>query len=151
MTGQEMWAAYIRENPAYRGAPYEAWQYGSDAPDTLAALTLAGTKTATASAYEVYRYEKSPLPAVGGHSVILNTADEAVCIIQTTSVAVVPFCEVSPRHAYLEGEGDRSLRFWREVHAHFFTMELAEIGAVFSDRTPVVCEEFAVVYPAARE
>ena len=51
MTAKEMWAAYIQAYPCYRAATYEAWRYGSDTPDLLAALTLSGQKTATASAY----------------------------------------------------------------------------------------------------
>ena len=58
MTEKEMWAAYIQENPSYKEQCYEAWCYGSKTPDLLAELTASGTKTATASAYPFYEYEK---------------------------------------------------------------------------------------------
>ena len=35
----------------------------------------------------------------------------------------VPFDEVSKEHAYKEGEGDRSLAYWRDVHEDFFAEE----------------------------
>lgn len=120
MTEKEMWAAYVAKNPHYRNAGFEAWCFGSDTPDELAALTVAGIKTATASAHPFYEYENCALPKPGDHSVILNTSGSAVCVIQTTRVTVVPFLEVSEEQAYKEGEGDRSLAFWREAHAKAF-------------------------------
>ena len=63
----------------------------------------------------------------------------------------MPFCEVTPEFAATEGEGDKSLAYWKKVHRRFFTEEMKEFGAVFSDSTPVVCEEFEVVYPALRD
>lgn len=47
-----------------------------------------------------------------------------------------------------EGEGDRSLACWRQVHEDFFRAELAEAGLEFSPEMPVACEEFEVVYGA---
>ena len=144
MTHQELWAAYRAVNPA-AGDDYEAWAYGDD-PDTLAELTRAGVKTATASAGPLYELEGEPLPETGEHSVILDSRDEAVCVIRTTRVYTVPFNQVSAEHAFREGEGDRSLAYWRRVHEDFFRAELAEVGLEFSPTMPVVCEEFEVVY-----
>ena len=62
-------------------------------------------------------------------------------------MTVTPFMQVSAEHAYREGEGDRSLSYWREAHAHFFRLELAEIYAAFTEDMLVVCEEFQVVFP----
>lgn len=148
MTEQELWNAYIERYPEERDTPYEAWCYGSDDPDGLLALTVAGTKTATASAYPFYVFEKCPLPTEGTTSVILNTREEAVCIIRDVQVTVAPFLEVTAEHAYKEGEGDRSLAFWRRVHQEVFTAELREIGETFSPDMLVVCEEFRVAFRA---
>lgn len=145
MTHQELWAAYKAVSPA-AGDEYEAWAYGDD-PDTLAELTRAGVKTATAGAGPLYELEGEPLPRAGEYSVILNSRDEAVCVIRTTKVYTVPFDQVSAEQAYREGEGDRSLDYWRRVHEDFFRRELAEAGQTFSPEMPVVCEEFEVVYP----
>lgn len=144
MTHQELWAAYQAVNPT-AGDDYEAWAYGAE-PDTLAELTRAGVKTATASAGPLYTLEGEPLPRAGEYSVILNSRDEAVCIIRTTKVYTVPFDQVSAGQAWREGEGDRSLDYWRQVHEDFFRAELAEAGLRFSRSMPVVCEEFEVVY-----
>lgn len=147
MTEREIWTAYILEYPCHKDEPHEAWCYGSDNPDLLAELTGSGTKTATASAYPCYKYEKCELPKSGEYNIILDTSGSAVCITKTTRVTVVPFLQVSADHAYKEGEGDRSLRYWREVHAKVFSEELAEINERFSEDMLVVCEEFKKVFP----
>ncbi len=59
---------------------------------------------------------------------------------------VIPFNEVDKHHAYLEGEGDLSLAYWRRVHEEFFTKEFHEINEAFYDELLVVCETFSVVY-----
>ena len=63
----------------------------------------------------------------------------------TTQVDIVPFDEVGAEHAFLEGEGDRSLATWRKVHERFFT-EHAVHSHGFSRDMPVVLERFAVLY-----
>jgi len=146
MTHQELWAAY-RAVDAAVGADYEAWAYGDD-PDTLAELTRKGIKTATASAAVWYERGEEPMPRAGEYSVILDSREEAVCVIRTTRVYTVPFDQVSEEQAYREGEGNRSLAHWRKVHEDFFRKELSEAGLEFSPKMPVVCEEFEVVYRA---
>ena len=141
MTAQELW-----QKSGFTGE-YEAWAYG-EAPDKLAELTARGIKTTTCSAYELYEAENEPLPKAGEYSVILDSKGEAVCIIRTTKVTVVPFDQVSEAHAYREGEGDRSLMYWRKVHEAFLIQELAAIHRNFTQKTKVVCEEFEVVFGA---
>ena len=146
MNAEQMWAAYAAGHPEAAGADYDAWAFGGD-PEGLARLVLSGVKTATASAYPLYALEGEPLPEAGEYSVILDSREEAVCVIRTTRVYTVPFEEVSAEQAYREGEGDRSLAHWRRMHEDFFRAELAEAGLEFSPEMPVVCEEFEVAYP----
>lgn len=148
MTAQEMWEVFCKENNiAY--TEYDAWAFGDDA-DALAELVLRGIKTGTSSAYPLYEVDNEPLPEASGYSVILNSKDEAVCIIENTKVYVVPFCEVTADHAFKEGEGDKSLAYWRKVHEAFFTECMEEAGLVFDENMKVVCEEFRVVYPVEK-
>lgn len=46
-----------------------------------------------------------------------------------------------------EGEGDKSLAYWRQVHEEFFTEWLEEAGLTFTPDSKVVLEEFRKVYP----
>lgn len=139
MTAQEMW-----DRSGLKGN-YQAWAFGG-APDKLARLVLQGVKTATCSALALYEYENEEIPKVGDHSVILDSDDQAVCIIRTTKVYIAAFDQVSERHAYLEGEGDRSLEYWRQVHEEFFTEELKNIQQEFDTKMELICEEFEVVF-----
>ncbi len=144
MTETELWDAFIKENNL-DDCEYEAWAFGMEA-DLLAHLVAIGEKTATASAYPLYELENESLPAAGAYSVILDSKGNAVCIIQTKKVSVVPFNEVTAEHAYKEGEGDKSLDFWTKAHEKFFTECLDEVGLKFTPAMKVVCEEFVVVY-----
>lgn len=144
MTAQEMWEAFVKEHNITE-TEYEAWAFGDDT-DGLAELVKQGIKTGTSSAYPLYEIDGEPLPEASGYSVILNSKNEAVCIIENTKVYVVPFCEVSAEHAYKEGEGDRSLKYWRNVHEEFFTECMEEAGLTFDENMKVVCEEFKLVY-----
>ncbi len=144
MNAQEMWAAYTHGKEITE--PYEAWAFGDDA-DALARLVQTGTKTATASAYPLYELEGEDLPQSGEYSVILDSAENAICIIRTERVFTVPFDQVDERQAWKEGEGDRSLSYWRQVHERFFRQELESAGLSFDEKMLVVCEEFIRVYP----
>ena len=137
MTAEEMW-----KESGLTGE-YEAWSFGADA-DVLARLVKDGIKTATCSARCYYEMEGEPLPEVGGYSIILDSKDQAVCIIRTTRVYTVTFNRVSEEHAWKEGEGDRSLEYWRNTHRRFFTDELREDGLDFDEDMELVCEEFEV-------
>lgn len=145
MTAQEMWTRFIALHPAAAPDGYEAWAYGDD-PDHLAELTRSGMKQATSSAAALYALDGEEFPRPGEYSVILDAAGHAVCIIRTARVQILPFCAVDARHALMEGEGDRSLAWWREVHERFFRRELARHDLPFTDDIAVVCEEFEVVY-----
>ena len=144
LTAQQMWKEYAAACGA--GEAYDAWAFGADA-DALAALVRRGEKTAAASAQPLYEAEHAPLPQPGQHSVVLGADGQAVCIIRTEKVAVVPFCEVDAAHAFREGEGDKSLAFWRRAHEAFFSQELQRAGLAFGPDMKVVCEEFRVVWP----
>ena len=149
MTPQECWNQYKEINPLAGPEP-EAWAFGA-APDLLAELVAKGVKTATASAYDEYVHFEEELPRVGDLDVVLDGQGQAVGIIETTKVTVLPFREVSADHAYKEGEGDRSLAYWRQVHEELFTKWLADIGLSFSPASKVVLEEFQLVYKAGQE
>ena len=145
MTPQEMCNAYKQINSAI-GDEIDAWAFGVDA-DFLADLVLKGEKTATASAYDLYALEDEPLPQEGKFDVILDSQNQAVCIVEITKVSVQPFNQVSAQHAFKEGEGDKSLAYWRQVHEDFFTDCLGEAGLTFTPDSKVVLEEFRKVYP----
>jgi uncharacterized protein YhfF len=150
-TTSEFWNDYITSlSASYTTIPanYEAWYFcnNEESANHLARLVYEGTKQATASLVWSYEAEGSPIPSIGDHSVITLWDGTPVCIIKTTNIMVLPFDQVPDSFAYEEGEGDRSLRYWREVHTHFFTEECKAIGREPLPNMPVVCESFKVVF-----
>jgi uncharacterized protein YhfF len=126
------------------------WHFGgkgSGIEDSLLDLVLAGTKTATCSWYESYAVEGDPIPKVGERSYIMDSSDTPRCIIEVTSVEVLPFLEVDESFAYAEGEGDRSYAYWKRAHENFFTAFGKTIQMQWDSQTQsVVCERFKVVH-----
>lgn len=121
------------------------WSFDESIEDELLHLIFQGIKTATASLYKFYELENEELPKVGNISIITNSKGDYQVLEETISVKVVPFKEVSSEHAYKEGEGDRTLEYWRKVHKDFFNNELKEINEILSEDDLVVLEEFRVL------
>lgn len=143
MTVDELW-----EESGLVG-DYEAWAFGG-APDKLADLAVRGIKTATSSSLELMRYEGERMSEPGDYSVILDSKGQAVCIIRTTRVYVETFARVTREHAFKEGEGDRSLDYWRRIHDEYFTEVLGAVGLPFDEDAELVCEEFELAYVPAK-
>lgn len=86
------------------------------------------------------------LPEPGDLGIILDGRGHPQALIRLTGVEVVRFGDVSADHARREGEGDRSLAHWREVHADFFARSSARDEPVDED-TMVVLERFELLVP----
>lgn len=142
------WAQARAAHPELPAEPPEAWAFGAtpEHADSLLALVLDGTKTGTASSLADYdEVDSEPVPAVGDLSIILDGAGKPRAVLEVTAIDVVPFGQVTAEHAHAEGEGDRSLTAWREIHERFWRDYSA---AGFAPDMPVVCERFRVVHPA---
>lgn len=84
-------------------------------------------------------------PQVGEWSIVLNSKEEPVCVIQDKVVEIIPYDLIFKEHAYHEGEGDRSYEYWRRTHDDFFDWEYQEVGKEFYPQAPMVCEVFEKV------
>ncbi len=137
---------YTGERPL-DSLPPPAWAFGAtpEQADELLGLVSSGAKTATAGALWDYEEAGEALPTPGALGIVTDGRGVPHALVITTAVEVVPFDDVSAEHAYLEGEGDRSLATWREVHQRFFT-DHAMHDRGFSRDMPVVLQRFAVLY-----
>ena len=148
---ERYWRTYLDTLPAdspVRDEQYLAERWG-DSPqmaDELGALIADGTKSATCSALWEYEAEGEPLPETGVKTVVLGGNGDPLCIVETTEVEVKPYDGVDAQFAYEEGEGDRSLEYWREAHWRFFSRTLPGIGKEPAIDMPLVCERFRVIY-----
>jgi uncharacterized protein YhfF len=103
--------------------------------DELLDLVLKGVKTATCST------EDEPNTSTPGERwIVLDGRGEPRCVIETTEVTFRRYNEVDAAFAHDEGEGDRSLAYWRDAHRRYFT----RLGK-FSDDMMLMCERFRLV------
>ncbi len=147
-----IWLAYLStlpgDHPHRAAASPSAWGFG-DSPamaDALGQLVQQGSKTATASLVWEYEHDQQPMPTVGDMSIILDSSEKPLCVIETTELRILPYNEVDAEFAFAEGEGDRSLEYWREAHWRFFSRSCQRIGREISETMPILCERFRVVY-----
>ena len=148
---KDYWTEYLDSLPEEERASHyiysaEQWGDSNELADELSKLIVSGIKTATCSSLWEYEFEGSQIPESGIKTIVLNGKNEPVCIIETTGVAIVPFEKVDEEFAAMEGEGDRTLEYWRHAHWDFFTRSLSKINKEPSLDMPLVCEKFKVIY-----
>ncbi|MEV6568577.1 ASCH domain-containing protein [Streptomyces kronopolitis] len=118
--------------------------------DRLVAAVLNGAKTATTGLVVGYAHEGEPLPHVGRRSVVIDSDDRPVAVIEVTDVRVVPLAQVDLAHVVDEGEGHTGVAEWRAGHERFWHGEdvraaLDDPEFTVHDGTPVVLERFRLL------
>ena len=138
----------LSSDSPYHTKAYSEGGYG-DSPelmDELIQLVLIGKKTATCGSLWEWEAEDKPLPTAGDVWVELDGSRNPVCITETVEVTIRKYNEVDADFAREEGEGDLSLKYWREAHRNYFSRVLRKIGKEFSEDMPLVCERFQLIY-----
>ena len=103
--------------------------------DELLELVLKGVKTATCST------EDEPNTSTPGERwIVLDGRGQARCVIESTEVTYRRYSDVDAAFAHDEGEGDRSLAYWRSAHRRYF-----ERQGKFSEDMMLMCERFRLV------
>jgi uncharacterized protein YhfF len=116
----------------------------------LVTAILEGRKMTTTSLVLEYEIERQPLPHEGQHSVVVDSNEEPVCVIETLEVRVVPLGQVNYEHVVDEGEGHATISEWRAGHESFWQSEemtnsLGDSNLFLDDTTRVVLERFRVI------
>ena len=84
--------------------------------DELTAAVLAGDKVATTSLAVDYVLDGTPLPTVGGRSVVYGSDLRPVAIVETTAWRLWTVGLVDDAFAAAEGEGYADAQAWRIAH-----------------------------------
>jgi uncharacterized protein YhfF len=118
--------------------------------DELVAAVLGGLKRSTSSLQREYELEGRPLPVTGQRSVVVDSLNRPVAVVETTSVNVVRLGDVDLSHAVDEGEGFNSVAEWRAGHERFWDCdemrrELGDPSFTVNEDTPVVLERFHLI------
>ena len=119
----------------YRGLRSFAFGDGVPLADELLDLVLRGLKTATCST------EDEPNTSTPGERwIVLDGRGNPRCVIESTEVTYRRYSEVDAAFARDEGEGDRSLAYWRSAHRRYF-----ERQGKFSEDMMLMCERFGLI------
>jgi uncharacterized protein YhfF len=116
----------------------ESFAFG-DSPelaDELLALVLIGRKTATCWAAS----EGDKGVETGKRWIVNDGQGRARAALETVEITRRRFEEVDEGFAHDEGEGDRSLGWWRRAHTDYFTRR-----GEFQPGMEVYCERFRLV------
>lgn len=141
------WARF-QQASGTSASPYDVFAFG-DSPalaNELLDLVLAGTKQATATRLAFYDKAGMRPPRPGDLSLVLDGTGAPACIIETTAVDIAPFNTVTEEFAFIEGEGDKSLDYWRRAHLAYYRRECAGEGTVFSKCEDIVFEQFRLIW-----
>jgi len=136
------------DNPSH--LPKAEFAFPGPLRDRLVAAILDGSKTSTTLLVADYEHEGEPLPEVGTRSVVVDSADRPVGIIEITGVRVVPLADVDLAHALDEGEDYTDVAAWRAGHERFWhsaemRAALDDPGFTVDDSTMAVLERFRLV------
>jgi len=142
-----LFAEYLAAHPGTESSPSAIEQFGdsSEMADELAALVLAGVKTATASL--VAEYVDEPLPRPGSLWVMCGGNGAPLAVLRTVEVRTGPIASVDDRFAWDEGEGDRTRDGWYRGHSAFW---LRVTDGAWTPDDDVVFERFEVAWTAAK-
>lgn len=130
------------------------WGFARPGPlrDKLTALSLAGTKTTTASLLADYEIEGEPMAIVGDRQILVDSENRPVAIVETVGIRIVRLADVDDRHAIDEGEGYADAREFRVSHERYWNgyieairTGLGDPAFEITDDTPVVLERFRIV------
>lgn len=145
-----LWNAYLQQADGAPPTPMPlAWHFCDNEAEAneCAGLVLAGRKRATTPSLKYFETRRLALPKVGDLEIVTDWDGVAQCIIRTTAVDIVRFCDVTAEYAALEGEGDGSLIYWRAVHWGYYRRELRDTDHEPQEDMPLVCQRFEVVFP----
>ncbi len=142
------WNKFIKDtgrSPDDRCAGDLCFEANGFVGDEMVSLVLSQKKTAFFAPWSTYAIDQEPLPLSGELYVILDRAGNPRCIIETESVSVVPFNEVTWSMAEQEGE-DENLAQWREKKQEYLEDEGHIVGFDFTPDIKLVFQTFKVIY-----
>lgn len=151
-TADELWKEYQKINPMAKEC-FEAFYFCSDckSANNLLDLVLKGEKRGTSSLLKGYELDHEPMPKVGDYSVVTDFDGNAYCVIKTIRTEIVPFNQSPIEFSQIEGEGDKSFKYWHDCHVEFFSDECKkDYNIDFSEDMEILFEEFEVVYQIER-
>lgn len=148
-SARNLWGDFLDKHTefAFEEAPKVGY-FGDNEKDAnnLADLVCKDIKRATSHSLLGLQLREDSMPKIGDFFVVTDWAGNAKCIVRTTSVKMMPYFSIHAEHARLEGEGDKSLQYWQEVHWAYYTKELAAFDRRPLESMIIVFERFEKVF-----
>lgn len=143
-SARALWDRYRALHPDAPEQPYESFHFCDNQQDAdiCADLVVRGIKRATAASVEELKLLDMRPARVGDVSVVTTWDGEAVAIIETTQIEVRRLGDVDEAFALREGEGDKTLAWWRTAHEAYYRRVLEGTGIRVDDDLLIVCEHF---------
>ncbi|MDD4974588.1 MAG: GNAT family N-acetyltransferase [Bacteriovorax sp.] len=114
--------------------------------DELIQLIIEGKKFAGSSLVQDFKTVGDPLPRVGNFWIALDKNEEPKCILKTVRTEINKFNNITEEITKAEGEGDCTIRYWKQVHQEIYTPFLEQWGIEDLNETEVITEFFEVVF-----
>jgi len=116
-----------------------------DAND-CAKLVVKNIKQATAPSLWSFKINNEKLPKKRHLNIITNWNKVPQAIILTTKIELIKFSEITAKFAQREGEGEKSLAYWKKVHKAYYKREMQGYKENFSEDMIIVCQYFNTIY-----
>jgi len=146
---ESFWNDFLRETPKHNKKVIPPSFYfcdnEKDAND-CAELVVKRIKRATATSLWWFEKNNEPMPEIGDHSIVTDWNGNAKAIIETVKIELIPFNKITSDFAEIEGEGDKTLAYWKKVHQAYYTKEMKPFKEAFNDNMTIVCEHFKTIY-----
>ena len=142
---QIFWQAFIAKYTDYADKEYrDAYYFCDNEADAniCADLVVRGIKRATAASEWYYKKQNEAYPKIGELNIVTDWSGNPLAVIKTIKITPTPYKDITEEFAAIEGEGDKSLRWWREAHWAYFSREMKAYGEKPSEDMIIICEEF---------
>lgn len=146
---KSIWKEFLSKHTEYASQEIPKAGYFGDNEkdaDTLATLVSKDIKRATSHSLLGLQLRKETMPKIGDFFIVTDWKGKAKSIVRTASVKLVPYFSIHSEHARLEGEGDKSLAYWKKVHWDYYTRELEPFNRLPRESMIIVFERFELLY-----
>ncbi len=144
-----LWNSFLEMNPNNTTKEVPISFYFCDNKEDAnecAELVVKGIKRATATSLWWFEKNNEQLPKIGDQYIVTDWSGNAKAIIETTKIEQIPFNKITAKFAKIEGEGDKSLEYWKRVHKDYYTREMQPFNEEFDENMIIVCEQFKTIY-----
>lgn len=146
---EQYWKLFQKEYPEFSKKDIPPSYFFCDNQkdaDECAELVVQKIKQATSPSVWWFTKNQEEFPKVGDLAIITNWEGEPKAIIRTIQIAAVKLKDITPEYAYREGEGDRSLEYWMQVHLEYYSREMKEYSESPDEEMEILCEYFETIF-----